>query len=403
MREANPSSRPLPREGGWEEGQHHCRDGGGRIPVAIVGGGPVGLSLALALQKQGIRADIFDARDAQARRQDGRALALSYGSRQTLEWLGVWQSIEATPITAIHVSQRGSFGRTLINAADEGLPALGYVATATSVIDALEHAAGANGLTIHDHTHVEACRLTDNATQLDCGGTICEASLVAYAEGSIADTADRVERNYDQHAVVCNATTDTPHDNLAWERFTASGPVALLPLGKGFAVVLTCPADAAAGIAALDDAGFLAMLQERFGQRLRFTNVSPRKVFPLGLRYRRSAIATRQVWLGNAAQTLHPVAGQGFNLALRDVFELARTLRDAADPGTAALLSRYAAQRRFDRRGAIGVTDALVKLFSNDFAPLRHARGLGLLALDLLPPARSFLARRMLFGARAWP
>jgi 2-octaprenyl-6-methoxyphenol hydroxylase len=401
MNAAPPLDRPLHPQGLGTAGTSDSKTAEDRMPVAIVGGGPVGLSLALALQKQGIRADIFDARDAQARRQDGRALALSYGSRQTLEWLGVWQSIAATPITAIHVSQRGSFGRTLIKAADEGLPALGYVATATSVIDALEHAAGERGLVIHDHTRVDACRPAGDAAQLDCGKTTCAASLVAYAEGSIADTADRVERNYDQHAVVCSATTDTPHNHLAWERFTAHGPVALLPLGKGFAVVLTCPAEAAADVAALDDAAFLALLQERFGQRL--TGVSPRKVFPLGLRYRRSAIATRQVWLGNAAQTLHPVAGQGFNLALRDVFELARTVRDAPDPGSAALLSRYAAQRRFDRRGAIGVTDALVKLFSNDFAPLRHARGLGLLALDLLPPARSFLARRMLFGARAWP
>ena len=131
--------------------------------------------------------------------------------------------------------------------------------------------------------------------------------------------------------------------------------------------------------------------------------MTPRTAFPLGLRYRDTTTEPRRVWLGNAAQTLHPVAGQGYNLALRDVCELARTLGGEVDPGAAGVLQRYTARRSVDRRATIGFTDTLVRLFSNDLAPLRHARGAGLLALDLFPPLRRFVANRMIFGARAWP
>jgi 2-octaprenyl-6-methoxyphenol hydroxylase len=167
-------------------------------------------------------------------------------------------------------------------------------------------------------------------------------------------------------------------------------------------VVLTCAAGESARIAALTDAEFLATLQARFGSRVRFTAASPRFVFPLGLRYRKSVVAERQVWIGNAAQTLHPVAGQGFNLALRDIFALARALTDATDAGAPDLLAHYAATRQLDRRSTMTFTDTLVRLFSNNNFLLRHSRGAGLLALDLLPPARHFVARRMMFGARGW-
>jgi 2-octaprenyl-6-methoxyphenol hydroxylase len=166
--------------------------------------------------------------------------------------------------------------------------------------------------------------------------------------------------------------------------------------------VLTCPTADSERIATLNDAGFLALLQERFGPRVTLSSVGPRLVYPLGLRVRRNPVGERAVWIGNAAQTLHPVAGQGFNLALRDIMELADTLTDAVDPGDAALLARYAARRRLDRTGTVGFTDSLVRLFSNAIPPLLHARGVGLLALDLLPPVRGFLARRMMFGARGW-
>jgi 2-octaprenyl-6-methoxyphenol hydroxylase len=210
-------------------------------------------------------------------------------------------------------------------------------------------------------------------------------------------------RDYGQHAVLCSVGVAAQHGNVAWERFTSEGPVALLPLGERYAVVLTCADEAVAGITALDDEAFLALLQQRFGTRLRFNAPTPRTAYPLGLRYRRDPVGERQVWLGNAAQTLHPVAGQGFNLALRDIWELAQALGAAADPGAPEVLAAYARGRQTDRRGAIAFTDLLIDGFASDFAPLKHARGAGLLALDLLPPLRAFVAKRMIYGARAWP
>lgn len=359
--------------------------------VAIVGGGPAGMALALALHHHGVAAEIFDARSRGAAGKDKRILALSAGSRQILERLGAWQGIAATAIDTIHVSQRGRLGRTRLTARDEGLPALGYVLAASELVGVLDAAVTSAGIAYHEHQKVGA---GDTAT-------MANFALTAWAEGAVSDDAATV-RDYGQHAVLCTALTHEPHRHVAWERFTPDGPLALLPFGNEYAVVFTCASDEAATLAALDDTTFRVRLQSQFGTRLTFTTVGPRASYPLGLRYRERIVADRQAWIGNAAQTLHPVAGQGFNLALRDIWDLARTLADAADPGDAALLARYAASRRLDRRGAINFTDGLIRIFSNDLPLLAHARGAALLALDLLPPARSFVARRMMFGARAW-
>lgn len=357
-------------------------------PVAIVGGGPAGMALALALHRQGVTAQIFDARGRGAATDDARVLALSHGARQILEGLGVWDAIPVTPITTIHVSQQGGLGITRLHAGDEGVPALGYVLAAGDLAASLDAAIAKNAIAFHDHHHVDHRHLP-------------AAPLTVWAEGSVADEA-AVTRDYRQHAVICTARMQAPHAGCAWERFTPAGPVAVLPFGREIAVVLTCAADDATTVAAEPDDAFLGRLQSRFGSRLRFTAVGTRQVFPLGLRYRRQPVGERQVWIGNAAQTLHPVGGQGFNLALRDIHDLARCLADAADPGAPEILARYARARQLDRHAAIGFTDLLVRLFSNDNPLLRHARGAGLLALDLLAPARSFIARRMMFGARAW-
>lgn len=374
----------------------------GDVPVAIVGGGPTGMALALALARHGSRAQIFEARERGAAREDPRILALSHGSRQILEWLGVWRHIAATPIAAIHISQQGGFGRTRLTAKEQNLPALGYVATAASVGTALDDALYAAMIPFHDHARVDRVEAGMESVRLITAIGEIPSRLVVYAEGMIAANADAVERDYGQSAVICTVRPATPHGNVAYERFTAQGPLALLPAGESLAVVYTCPSDAAAELAALDDPAFLARLQAHFGTRLKLAAASKRQVFPLALRYRKSPVGERSVWLGNAAQTLHPVAGQGFNLALRDVWELARTLMNAEDPGDAGRLRRYAAARRVDRMAAIGFTDTLIRLFGNELPLLREVRGLGLLALDLLPPARAFVARRMIYGARAW-
>ena len=374
------------------------------MPIAIVGGGPAGmaLALALALARQGGRAQIFEARERGAVRVDPRILALSHGSRQILEWLGVWRQIAATPITAIHVSQQGGFGRTRLLASEQGLPALGYVATAASLGAALDDALATAAIPVRAQTRVDHVTGGSEAVRLFTAAGEAQARLVVYAEGMIEMDTDAVSRDYGQSAVICSVKTTAAHGNVAYERFTAQGPLALLPFGTELAVVYTCPHEAAAEIAASDDASFVARLQAHFGTRLTFSSASPRQVFPLALRYRKSPIGERSVWLGNAAQTLHPVAGQGFNLALRDVWELARCLIDAEDPGDAGRLKRYAAARRIDRMAAIGFTDTLIRLFGSDLPLLGLSRGLGLVALDLLPPLRAFVARRMIFGARAW-
>ncbi len=405
---ASQNSHPLLREGGRGEGQLLRGPATTDDGIAIVGGGPAGMALALALHRHGVAAQVFDARPRGAAREDQRILALSHGSRQILEWLGVWQNIVATPIATIHVSQRGGFGRTRLSAQEQGVPALGYVAAAASVSAALDDALAAARILLHDNCRISHADLCAGGIRLHTRSGIMptQASLVVYAEGAIEndDDAATVTRDYGQQAVICTAALApaTPHRNLAYERFTPQGPLALLPFGKQLAVVYTCLDEDAAVLAALSDAEFLERLQAHFGSRLEFAAVSPRHVYPLALRYRKSPVGPRAVWLGNAAQTLHPVAGQGFNLALRDTWELARSLAHANDPGAPAVLERYARARRLDRRGTISFTDALIRVFGSNDPLLRHARGLALLALDLLPPARSFVARRMLFGARAW-
>lgn len=359
--------------------------------VAIVGGGPTGMALALALRQQGISGEIFEARTREAVRRDARILALSHGARQILDRLGAWPGQAATPIDTIHVSHRGSLGRTLLRAGELDVPALGYVLPAADLIAALDAAVQREGIVYRENVKVGA------------GGTAPDGvALTAWAEGAVDPDSART-RDYGQHAVLCTVTMAAPHAGVAWERFTGDGPVALLPLGQGYAVVLTVDSSAVDEVLALDDEAFLHVLQARFGSRHRFLGASPRVAYALGLRWRDQPVAERQVWLGNAAQTLHPVAGQGFNLALRDLWELARHLGAADDIGAMPALAAYARGRQLDRRGAIGFTDLLIDAFATDFAPLRHARGAGLLALDLLPPLRNFVARRMMFGARVWP
>jgi len=376
------------------------------IGILIAGAGPAGLTLALALQQAGHKPLLVDARPPGQRPADTRILALSHGSRQILERLGVWPQLTPTPIHTIHISQRGGFGRTRLTATEHELPALGYVLDAASLTSALDAAATQRGVQRLEATQVKAVVSKDDQAEVSLNNsaedTNITAQLVAYAEGKVADNTESVSRDYHQHAIACLATPREPHRNIAYERFTAAGPLALLPLGASYSVILTDETGGAAQIMALDDSAFLRHLQQQIGERVHFTAVTPRVSVPLSLRYRHSPIAARQVWLGNAAQTLHPVAGQGFNLALRDVWTLAAALRNAADPGSAALLQRYHASRRLDRCGAMGFTDGLIRLFSNDNLLLRVARGAGLLALDLVPPGKNFVARRMMFGARAW-
>jgi 2-octaprenyl-6-methoxyphenol hydroxylase len=383
-----------------------------RDDVLIVGAGPVGLALALALKDSGLAITLADARPRGTVDADPRILALAHGTRLTLQRLGVWNGLPATPIRSIHVSQQGGFGRTRIEAADYEQPALGYVLSAGALAQALRRAVDAVGIAVLDETEVGVLAPgADDVIASLAGagstrhGTQRRAALVACAEGGLRPGERGViERDYRQHALIAQLAVRGGHHHVAFERFTAEGPIALLPCGDGYALVHVVAPQRADELLALDDAAYLAHLQARLGSRVHLTAVSARLRYPLMLRYRDTPAGDRTVWLGNAAQTLHPVAGQGFNLALRDVWALAETLlHHPGDPGAPATLAAYARARGLDRFGAIRFTDTLVRLFSNDLAPLRQLRGAGLFALDLIPPLRHFVAKRMMFGARAWP
>ena len=377
--------------------------------IVIVGAGPVGAVCALALKQGGLDPLVLEARTADRPLDDRRTLALSHGSRQILERIGVWASLrESTPIATIHVSHKGGLGRALLSAREEGVPALGYVLSYGELNRALQGVLQANQVAVSFGASVAEVNAGADSASLVIDGEHphkIAARLAIVADGGRGDQAPpaRLKRDYGQVAVVAEIRTELPHLNLAYERFTPDGPVALLPKGEGYALVWVCAPQQAERIASLDDEAFLAALQRHFGYRQgRMLAAGPRARFPLRLDWRGPGRQSRVVRIGNAAQTLHPVAGQGFNLGLRDAFELARLLIEHADtdPGEAGLLSKFASARRTDALGGIAFTDFLVRSFSTDLAPIRHARGLGLMVLQACPPLRHFVVRRMMYGAR---
>ncbi|UCV07520.1 FAD-dependent monooxygenase [Dechloromonas denitrificans] len=373
------------------------------IDILIIGAGPVGMTLHLALAAGGQPSLLLDRNSPNSAQDDPRALALAHGARQLLEQINAWPARAATPIETIHVSQKDGFGRTLINRTDYALPALGYVVRYRDLAAAL---AGQLAPTARlDGVEVLAIEPGDGHVTVSIrqAGSLrtLRTKLLVHAEGTPGDDPAVTVSDYDQHAVIAEITPQPGHNHCAWERFTPDGPLALLPLGNEYSVVFTLPPAKADAVMAMDDSAFTAALQKQFGQRLRFAQPGPRSRFPLALRLRDTLVEGHEVWIGNTAQTLHPVSGQGFNLGIRDAWQLAETLlNNGLDQ---ASLAAYAASRRLDRRGSALFTDRIVRAFSNDCGPLKLARGLGLLALDLCPPARHFVAKRMIWGARAWP
>jgi 2-octaprenyl-6-methoxyphenol hydroxylase len=374
--------------------------------VLVSGAGPVGMAAALLAARAGYRVALADARADGAWQGDPRALALSEGSRHLLQRLDAWPAGSpggrpaATPITEVHVSQRGAFGRSLLTAREQGLPALGYVVPYAEVCRALRTALDRSPVTLLWSSPVGTARDGSEILQVAVGDARLASRLLVHAEGAGDDGAALRVVDYRQDALLCEATPAVPHGGRAWERFTAAGPVALLPCGPGYAVVLVAEREAAAALAAADDATFRAELEQRFGQHLRFTALGPRSRVPLALRVRPRLTAPRRVWIGNAAQALHPISGQGLNLGLRDAASLGEALARHAGGDPGAIASAPAWRRQFDRAGAIAFTDGLVRLFGLDLPPLAAARGLGLAALDLFPPLRRQLATRMIFGWR---
>jgi 2-octaprenyl-6-methoxyphenol hydroxylase len=334
-------------------------------------------------------------------------IALSHGSRLIFERLGVWDGLaDATPITTIVISQQRHFGRVELTAQEAKVPALGYVASYSALRRALMNRLADSGIEVFPGCIARAFDGSPERAALDveCTGvtTRFEANLVAFADGAEGMQLARIEeRDYRQSALVCNVRSESAHGNRAFERFTPDGPVALLPNAHGWSLVWTVRPARAIELAALDPQDFRAKLHTAFGASLgQFTIAGERQVFPLKLKYARRPHAPRAVLIGNAAQSLHPVAGQGLNLGLRDAWELATVIRDANDPGAAATIDAYVAARRFDRTATIAFTDTLIRLFSNDIPLLDRAGAAGLTMFSGIPAFKNFLVRRMMFGAR---
>lgn len=376
--------------------------------IVIVGGGPVGTALALALADSASQVQVLETRTDLGRVAHKRTLALSYGSRLILERLGVWAALrEVTEIRDIHISQVGGFGMTRLHAADEGLPALGYVVDYGELDSALHAALRRTAVDVVTGATVRSTAQYAGyaCVQAEIKGAIRQITtrLAVVADGGAGSGIARETRDYAQHALLANVSAELPHRGWAYERFTADGPVALLPQGKGYALVWTATAERAGALLDLPDAAFLQELHAHFGDRVgRFSSVAARTSFPLNLSYVREPIAPHRVIIGNAAHILHPVAGQGFNLGLRDAWELAERIRDCRreDLGGLSMLKNFQSGRQLDVSGSIFFTDLLVRLFSNASPLLQHGRGLGLLALQQMPPLRHLVARRMVFGAR---
>ncbi len=341
--------------------------------VLIRGAGPVGCTLALALRGCGLSVALHD---AGAPRPAFRPLALSHATRLMFERLGVWHEIPATAIERILVSQAGAFGRTRLDAADAGVPALGYVAEYSDVVQALRLAA--------------ADLITAEAPAARC---------IVHAEGSAPESATK---RYAQDALVALVRTEPAAAGTAHERFTAEGPLALLPHAARYALVWSMRPERAQELAAAADDEFLFRFAKIAGPGAgRPVAVQWRSRQPLSLNVRETRVQGNEVYIGNAAQTLHPVAGQGLNLGLRDAWELAAILR-REQPSTRAL-ERFAAQRRLDANATVRFTDFLAGAFAGSNPFFRAARGAALTALDIFPAPRRFFARRMIFGARAIP
>jgi 2-octaprenyl-6-methoxyphenol hydroxylase len=449
-----------------------------QVDVAIIGGGMVGASLAVALAGTGVSTLLVEGTPPGSRTQpsfDDRTTAIGNASRRIFQGLDVWDALaaEAAAIRTIHVSDAGRFGFARLVASEQGIDAFGYVIPNRVIGAALwQKLQNASGVLLRVPARPEQVEIGPDAVTFRIGDESVSARLVVAADGahSVVRAAAGIEadvEDYDQIAIVANVAADRPHDGTAYERFTESGPLAVLPLHDGsYGVVWTCTPARATEVLSFDNNTYLRELQERFGWRAgRFVRAGVRASYPLKLTRAATTVAARTVLIGNAAQALHPVAGQGFNLGLRDAAMLAEVIvgafagtrvngaqpgvgpavgtagaggdvdRDAgvpgeigpavgaaggrgdvgpavgaaggrgdvgpavgvagarADVGAADLLRQFAAWRETDRRGVVGFTDGLVKMFASTRPGAGILRNLGLLLFDLTPPAKSALSR----------
>ncbi|PHS70631.1 MAG: 2-octaprenyl-6-methoxyphenyl hydroxylase [Methylophaga sp.] len=386
--------------------------------LIIVGGGMVGASLACALKKSPLKIAVIEAFASDSKQQpsyDDRGIALSYGSQRIFEAMNLWSELSShsTAITDIHISDRGHFGVTRLSAQAENVPALGQVIYARSLGQVLNQSlttqsnldlicpAKVTNLKQHQH-HVEL--------ELDDGQNL-SAKLIVAADGGQSTIRqllglDVLKHDYHQTAITANITPERPHEGRAFERFTDNGPIALLPMSENrCSLVWTVKAGDESTILTLSDQQFLAQLQDRFGYRLgKLIRVGQRQSYPLKLIQTDQPIQQRVVLIGNAAHNLHPIAGQGFNLGLRDVAALTDVLStNDNDCGHAQLLHDYCQWRQQDQDDVIQSTNTLVNLFSNNSPLIGHIRGAGLILIDTLPPAKHWIAQKSMGRGRKQP
>ena len=382
--------------------------------MVIIGGGLVGGSLACALAGTGLRLCVVEAVPPQSEAQpsyDERIIALAWSSRRIFEGIGLWAAIEpgAEPIRRIHVSDRGRFGFTRLDHREAGVAALGYVAPARLLGHAIQ--GGLAGVEILCPACLLGVRALPRRVDLEVavGGDsrLLRTRLLVAADGGDSSVRKRLEfavreQRYGYHALITTVTPEQPRPGVAFERFTETGPLALLPMTEGrYSLVWSARPHQAASLRDLSDQEFFAELQGRFGYRMgKFTRPGRRLTYPLKLTIVQEPARRRLVLIGNAAHTLHPVAGQGFNLGLRDVAALAevlvRALSEDADPGGEATLDAYRRLRGGDQTAVVAATDTLARMFVNPWSPVRWGRDLGLLGLDLLPGTRRFVTRRFM-------
>jgi 2-octaprenyl-6-methoxyphenol hydroxylase len=388
-----------------------------QLDILIAGGGMVGASLAHALSGHGYNIGVIEAWPFDSTRQpsfDDRVIALSWGSRLILEGMGVWSGIEphAQPISDIHISDRGHFGFTRLNHHQEGVAALGYVVTARALGSVLLNE-------LSNRTDVNLiCPASLSSFSVSPSGVevrVEQEQLERRINGRLlvaADGGDSIvrkflsiplkEKGYGQTAIIANLSSSQAHQGVAYERFTDTGPLAILPMTDNrLSMVWTAEDHQVADLMGLDDTAFLERLQDRFGYRLGYLNkLGKRVAYPLRLRQATEQVRSRIALIGNAAHAIHPVTGQGFNLGLRDVAVLADVLVEATktgqDPGDLSLLNDYRKWREGDQSRVAFITDGLARLFANPFAPLRLMRNLGLVSLDLMPGLKHQVARQFM-------
>jgi 2-octaprenyl-6-methoxyphenol hydroxylase len=391
--------------------------------LVIVGGGLVGGSLACALRGSGLKICSIESVAVDATNQpsyDERVIALAWGSRRIMEGIDLWEDIAlgAEAIHHIHISERGGFGFAHLDRTEQGVEALGYVAPARLLGSAIRATLSGGPSDIVQLCPARLLGLRRQADGVDLEVSVDGASLTLHtkllvaADGGDSFVRQRLglavrERAYGHDAIITTVTSDHPQPHTAFERFTDTGPLAMLPMAEGrYSVVWSAREVDTEALMGLPEDAFLVRLQERFGYRLgRLSRLGRRVAYPLRQVLAQESVGERFVLVGNAAHTLHPVAGQGFNLGLRDVAALAEVLVDAADassdPGSPAVLDAYRKLRGRDQADAALITDTLAQLFVNPWAPLRLARNLGLVGLDLVPGARRLLVRRFMGGTTA--